>query len=623
MSRLSVSRQCLPVLLPALWLSPGLAANTHLEQTLVTASRTEQTVAEALAPTTVITRADIERLQPTDLKQLLERVPGASLVRNGGYGSATSLLLRGNQGDHTLFLVDGVRIGSATLGSAAIEQINPDLIQRIEVVRGPRSSLYGSDAIGGVVNIITRRARGELRPRISVGAGSNGIHQSSVFVGGGDETLSVGMTAAHFHTDGIDNTTTRTLGRDDEDAFRETSLGFTLHHRPVEWFEAQLHYQNNQGENEYDGSCTDATTFATLACALYTETHTETLHGGVRVTPVSGWDSTLRYGHSVDDSEQLADDIDIHQTFSSGEFKTRRTQYTWQNDFNFIPGQIFTVGYDFEREEVDASVNYDVDERDNDGYFAQLQSEWGLFDTNIGYRADDNEQFGTYETANAALGIPLPGQFKVVLSYSEGFKAPTFNDLYFPNFGNPDFVPETSENQEIEVRGSHFDVDWSLSVFQNDVENLIQYNPAIFAADQTARARIEGTEFSARTELGGWMIALSASVIDPKDRDSGEYLRRRARASGSLDIDRAFGRFHVGLGWRAESSRYDGSNNSVELPGYGRLDMRLGYTVSRQWQLKLKLNNLLDKEIHLAEDGSGGFYRQPGFEAIASVVYTP
>lgn len=602
----------------------AMVSADSVEQTLVSATRTEQTLATTMSPTTIITRADIERIQPLDVMQLLERVPGISFSRNGGYGSATSLMMRGNNAGHTLVLVDGIRIASATLGSASLEHINPALIERIEVVRGPRSSLYGSDAIGGVVNIITRRPRGELQPSIKAGIGNHGIRQSEVFIGGGDERLSVGMTAAHFYTTGTDHTTHKDYGRGDDDAFRETSLGFTIHHRPTDWLQADLHYQNNHAESEHDTQCLDSSTYASISCTPFTRSRVDALGARLIVTPVTGWNSTLRVGRATDDYKEHAEDIDISQTTAAGQFKTRRTQYSWQNDLSMIDGHILTLGYDFEREEVSSSTIYDKRRRDNDGYFVQLQSQWGtIVDTVVGYRKDDNEQFGNYETSNVAAGVELPAEFKVVASYSEGFKAPTFNDLYYPNYGNPNWVPETSKNYELELRGNHFGVSWSLSNFRNNVKNLIQYNPATFGTDQVSRARITGTELAAETVIADWMISFSATLLDPEARATGNYLPRRARKFANLEIDRQFGSYQLGMGIRAEGTRYNNPENTIKLPGYGKVNLRLGYTVNSEWQVKLKLDNLFNKNIRLAADSSQHYYRQPGFEAILAVIYTP
>lgn len=601
-------------------------AGRDIEQTLVTATRTEQPLHEVMAPVTVITREDIERIQPLDVMELLEQAPGASLSRTGGYGAATSLMLRGNSSGHTLVMVDGVRINSATLGGASLTHINPALIERIEIVRGPRSSLYGSDAIGGVVNIITRRPQGEFQPRLQAGIGNHGIRQSEVFIGGGDERLSAGLTASHFYTTGIDHTTHKDLGRGDDDAFRETSLGLTLDHRPTDWLQAGLNYQYNRGRSEYDSSMCSA-----LACSHYNLARIETLSGQLVLTPLAGWDSTLRLGRATDELENRVDNLDTHQTSSQGEFKTRRTQYSWQNDFSMIEGQVLTLGYDFEREEISSDTAYDRDKRLNRAWFGQLQSQWTpVLDTVVGYRKDDNGQFGNYETANAALGIQLPADFRLIASYSEGFKAPTFNDLYYPSDpffqNNPDLVPETSKNHELELRGQHFGVHWSLNAFHNKVKRLIQFNPdpAINGPDQIDAARLRGAELSADTELAGWQLGVSATYLQPRDTRTGNDLQLRPRRFATLNADRQFGDLQLGLGLRVESSRYGDPANSYRLPGYGKANLRLGYAVNEEWQLKLKLDNLLDKKIKLAGDFTPGhYYRQPGLEAIVSVVYTP
>ncbi len=591
----------LPVLLTGALAASPLALAENTDQILVTATRTPQPLSQTLAPVTVFDRADIERLQARDLVDLLSRVPGVSFGREGGRGAVTALFLRGNNSNHTLVMIDGVRIGSGTTGRASLELLSPATIERIEVVRGPRSSLYGSDAIGGVINIITRREQGDLQPTLRAGIGSNKTREVSASVGGGTEDFNFNATVSDFYTGGTDHTTRKTPPDDDDDAFRQRAISLSMEHRVTEQLTARAFYQDSRSKAEYDNA------FACATCNPHRLQRVEAL--GVeldaRILPI--WRSSLRYGRSVDDSKE--------RESYTGEIKTTRTQYHWQNDLNLHEQHLLTLGYDFDRDEVSSLTAYDVDERDNKAYYGQLQSQWGVVDTVAGLRHDDNDQYGTFNTGNIAIGANLPGDIRVIASYSEGFKAPTFNDLYGPWGGNPDFRPEESENIELEVRGQHLGVQWSASIFQNDVKNLLISNPMTWQLEQIGRARIQGLEATAATLLAGWDVVLSATLLDHEDRDTGDELTRRPRRYASLDLDRAFGPWQLGMTLRGEGRRLEGANR---LAGYGQVNLRAGYRFNPQWLVQAKIDNILDRDYQL----SGG-YKQPGVEAFLSVTYTP
>jgi vitamin B12 transporter len=615
-------------LYPALIVAPLFAQADTIatEQLIVSATRTEQTIAETLASATVFTRDDIDRYQALNFADLLKRAGGVSVSNNGGRGSSTAISLRGNQTDHTLFLVDGVRIGSSTLGSSPLEMIDPEVIERIEIVRGPKSSLYGSDALGGVVNIITRKADGNAPLTLKTTAGSNHTRKSSANGGFKGDNYSVSFTASSDYTDGYDVTSAQTLTSDDNDAYRKNSLGISGNVNLTEQLRMGVSYQLNKAEAEYDDSCTNATTFATVVCSPYTDNKTEAAHISLDWAVLSQWITSLNIGQSKDQSETLADDINMLTTFSGGEFNTEKTDLNWLNTITLSEQLLLSLGYDYLNEEVSGTTNYDLDERDNHGYFAQLQLHYGPFSANLGARHDDNEQFGSHDTFNVAAGFDLPADLKIIASYGEAFKAPTFNDLYFPNFGDPSLVPEESKAYELALRGNGDSYNWSLSAYKNKIDNLIQYNPNIFAVDQINSATIKGLEAAFEIDIAGWIINTSLSVIDTADDLSGNELPRRPEQTLSLDIDRSFGKLSLGTTLYAASSRFNDPANQSELSGYGTVALRAAYNLNEQWAFQLKADNLFEKDyvISQASTFTGlGDYRQPSLEVLFSVVYTP
>lgn len=592
------------------------------EEMIVTATRMEQSYSSTLASVTVFDRADIEKFQTQSLAEILSKAAGVSLTRSGGRGAAAGIALRGNQTDHTLFLINGVRVGSATLGSTPIELVDPQQIERIEIVRGPKSSLYGSDALGGVINIITRKANAAQPISIRASAGNNKTREASISAGQQWHQLSASFTASTISTDGFDNTESTLPPHQDDDGMEQDTFGLNLAYTPVQALTLSLNYKYSDSETEYDTDCTDSTTFASILCSPYSETTVEVaqLAGAWQINKV--WNSRLSVSHSKNESEEFADEIDITTTFSGGIFDTKKQEANWQNDFQLAGSTVLSIGYDYLNEKVSGSTAYDVSERENDAVYLQLQWRHNGFSSNLGARSDDNEQFGSHDTYTATFGYEFSHGFKVIASYGEAFKAPTFNDLYYPDFGDPSLVPEESDTYELAIQQTTEQFDWAVRGYKNNVENLIQYNAAIFANDQIGSATIEGLEITLGTQFLGIDASLAVTLLDTEDDATGNELARRPQQVINLDLDRQFNQWSIGASFYAASSRYNDAANNLELAGYGTVAVRGAYSVNEQWTLQLKADNIFEKDYFISS-GRQGLYRQPGLEVLFSVVYTP
>ena len=602
--------------------TPISAQETSMETTVVTATRTEQDFSSVLAAVSVFDRYDIERIQAIDIFDLLSRAAGVSFVRNGGRGSSTSLSLRGNQSDHSLFLIDGVRIGSATLGSAALSAINLSNVERIEIIRGPKSALWGADAIGGVVNIITRRGKEGRELAIKSSIGSNNTSQNTVFASLNGDSAGFDVTANMFHTDGIDNTESTMGASADKDASRNNSLALNYRQTFNDRLKLKLSYNYNDGESEYDSACGDRLSFAPVDCFIYSTNKVDALSVRLDFKASEEYSTALMLGRSRDESNNLADNVDLSTTFNGGAFNTEKTEATWLNVFSLGLLEL-NAGLDYQKEEVRGTTDYDVTSRDNKAGFVQLQFDFGRIDTLLSARRDNNEQFGRHDTVSAQVGFELNDELRLVASYAEGFKPPTFNDLYFPNFGDPSFEPEESQSLELTLKGVYSRASFYVSAFQNDVENLIQFNSNTFETDQTAEARISGIEFEVSTEVFGFQGALSGTYLEPENRANGLLLRRRAEKTVSLDIDRKWNKFGLGMSILAESERFDDPGNFTVLSGYGLVDLRAHYQINDQFRVEARVDNIADKQYTTARDFSLGRYLSLGREAFITFVYTP
>jgi vitamin B12 transporter len=585
-----------------------------LDRVVVTASRIAEPADAALAAVTVIDRARIERLQPSSLPDLLRGLPGVSLANNGGAGKATSLFLRGTESDHTLVLVDGLRIGSATSGGAALQDIPVDQIERIEIVRGPFSSLYGSDAIGGVIQIFTRRPASGFAPNLSVGAGSFDTQRASAGVGGRGDAGWYAVQAAHETTGGINayrGDPSRARPESwldaDEDGYRNTSLSLRAGTRVGQAWTLEGHALRAEGFNEYDGSINNAS-----------DSVQQVAGARVRFAPGETLALTFNAGRTADRSDAYQ-----RGAFSS-RFDTLRELGSLQADIEAGAGTA-SVGIDWKRDEVDSSTPYAVASRITRGGFGQWRQDIGAHALQFSARHDDDAQFGGQSTGSASWGWGFAPGLRLSASLGSAYKAPTFNELYFPGYGIPTLRPETSRSAELGLKGRGDVLGWSVHAFQTRIDDLIVYNPAIppfGGPDNIDRARIRGLEATADGDLAGWAVRASATWLDPRNASggvlTGKVLPRRARVAGRVDLDRRFGAFSAGASVSGAGDRFDDVANRRRLGGYALTDLRLGYDLARDWSLQLTATNVFDRRYETAS-----FYNQPGRGAFLGLRYRP
>ncbi len=594
-----------------LFVSPSLyAADSPAEPIVVTATRTARTVDETLAAVTVITREDIERLQATSIAEVLRGVPGVSLSNNGGTGKATSMFLRGTNSDHVLVLINGVKVGSATLGTTAIQDIPLAHIERIEIVRGPRSSLYGSEAIGGVIQIFTRKGGGEPAPYVEAGAGSYDTYQTAAGLSGGGARDWYNVSVANTNTRGFNACRgSLTAGcfvvEPDDDGYRNRSAVLRAGRRFDGGAEFDIHVLRAEGENQFDGSFVNES-----------KTVQQVIGGKVGFSPADFWRATLVAGRNRDDSDNF-----LNGVFKS-RFDSERDTISWQNDISLGRRQLLTLGVDRQTDRVDSTTAYTEKSRDNTGIFAHHQAEIGGQDISLALRGDDNEQFGRHSTGSLAWGMAMNDGMRLVASYGTGFKAPTFNQLYFPIFGNPNLDPETSRSAEIGVNGKLSAGRWSLNVFDTEVDELIAFDPTTFTPININTARIRGAEAVLTQRLADWRLAGNLAWLDPRNRSNdanhGNLLPRRAEQTLRIDLDRSVGHFQFGASVTGEGRRYDDLANTRRLAGYATMDLRAAYRIAKHWQLQARAANIFDKRYETAE-----YFNQPGRNYFISLRYQP
>jgi vitamin B12 transporter len=595
-----------------------------LPDVLISENREVQPRAESSSASTVFTRADIDRLQPSGIVDLLARVPGVQVAQSGGRGSLPGIFVRGLQASQTLVLVDGVRIANATSADSNLQYLSVDQIERVEVLRGSRSVIHGADAMGGVIQIFTRRADEQgTQGRIGLSTGSNQRWQRSIGVSGAHQQTRFALGASLDESTGIDRTRRSFDSDADHDAYRNRSLTLNFSHQFSEGLEAGFSAMDSQGKNEYDNPFGrfDPNTFASVGQRPYSDFQLSNVAAFVENRPSDTWKSRLELGHS-ENRETSADTLSSEGSV----FNTYRNSLSWQNTLRLDSANSLLAGVDLSQDRVASSTAFEQDSRWNRALFLQHSYQGELFATQVGWRHDQNQQYGGQGTWSAAITWFAGADDDMVLSYSEGFRAPTFNDLYYPDFSNPNLKPEHSRTYELQWRSRLGEsTQLETSVYRTELRDAIMLDTD-YRPQNIGAARVNGFESALRQQWLGWDSNLSLALINPRDRDTGHTLSRRARRTASLDLDRHFDRLGLGLTWQAVSTSYNDAANQQPIGGYALLGLRGSWQTTPELVLNVKVDNLFDRQYSrtlYSFDGASYGYREEGRAWMLGFSWTP
>ncbi|WP_374584335.1 TonB-dependent receptor domain-containing protein [Ideonella dechloratans] len=574
---------------------------------VVTASRMPESAAQAVRPVTVITAEDIRQSGVASVTDLLRTLGGVEITQNGGLGSSSSVFIRGANSDHTVVLVDGVRIGSATLGTAAFESIPLALIERIEVLPGPSSSLYGSDAIGGVIQIFTKSAKRSPGASIALTAGSHDLRQATASYAaalGQGTQLSLGLN--YLSTDGINATTPDNTYNynPDRDGLLQRSGQLRLTQQINADHEVGVQWLRSASKGRFDdGPNIDS----------YSQSVTQTLGAHWNGQLTQSWRSELSVARSQDQST----------SYSSypGTFNTREDQASWLNRLPAFGGTA-TVGLEWLKQSVDSTTDYTVDQRTVRSALVGWKGQIGEHSLQADVREDRNSQFGHHTTAQLGWGWQLAQDWRLRAAWGSAFHAPTFNTLYYPGFGNPDLKPEQSDSYELGLDGKLAGLELGATVFDNHIRDLIDYAPPDYLPANVNKARITGLSLKA----GGALIdrdtrfKVNLTWQDPKNDETEQLLRRRARVFGGLHLTHSAGPAQIGTDVSWVGRRFDSADQSAgsAMGAYGLVAVFGSWAFTPEWRLEARVNNLGDKHYTTAQG-----YSAPGREGQVTLRWTP
>ncbi len=569
---------------------------------IVTASRIAQTVPASLADVSVITRLQIDASGMPDLTSLLRRQAGVDIVRSGGAGQQTSVFLRGTNSNQVLVLIDGVRVASANTGAYAWEQLPLDTIQRIEIVRGPRAAQWGSDAIGGVIQIFTRKLQSiHLAGR----AGSYGDYASSVGYGqwsaqGGASVIIGNRNVRGFST--------------------QNPQGYSYN-------------PNNNGVHSQNLSARGAWRFGTQTLAG------NVLHSNSRVSFDQGHSHVIEQSAGVSLSGEIvpgwrqrvsfANDREDLATSSYGQslMLSRRQQAGWQLDWNYAPKQQLVAGLDWihahgiSRNTATNTNVYDGT-RSNRGAYLGWYGRHHPANWELAVRHDHNSLFGNASTASAAFGVDLGAWARLNTSFGQGFRSPSMSEQYSPGFfgyyaGNPTLRPERSRSSEVDLLLRPLEsLKLKLALYHTRVNNLITFAGIKNQAINLARAKMDGAEFTGDWNHEPWHARLSTTLDNARNLDNGQRLLRRPLRKADISLDRRFGtRLQAGLELFLSGPSAD---YGARLGGYGLINAHFGWRLGHGLQIELYLQNLANHHYSVAYG-----YNTPGRSGWLTLRWNP
>src|SRR6266851_1720255 len=577
--------------LPAVVLAQSAPAD---DAVVITASRTEQPLRDAIPHTTILTRKDISDSQAVDLPSLLRREAGFEYTQNGGVGAVTGLFMRGGRSAQTLILVDGMRVEDAAFGSTAIQHIMLDEVERIEIVRGNVSSLYGSGGIGGVVQVFTRRGHGTPAPSAEITAGSRGTSKLSAAYGGEVDATRFNVTLSRFDTRGFSAIDTRLapLANPDPDGYRNESVSGSLIQRISAQHEVGVLMYNSRGRLDYDS-----------AFGPPTDTHRSAQDLGMlqaywEAHPVEPWTSRLTLGEGTDYRTDL-----LNGAFNNSS-NTRSRQLIWDNRLRAAPAHEFAVGLEALRQELQNSGLL-PQRRDRNADVARLGylGKLGAHSLQVNLRTEDYSDFGRANTHFLGYGYDVTQAWRLTASTSTAFRAPTFIDLFGGFGGNAALRPERARTYELGVQ-------WA------DGPNLVRvvafdtrYQDAITFDVQTVRnvrkASVNGVESSYSGRLAGFDLRAALTVQDATEQEPGGQelpAIRRAKRYGSLAAYRSLGRLRLGGELIASGARPDiniVSAARISQAGYSVINLTARYDIDKRLFVGARLDNALDEKYQL------------------------
>jgi len=588
-------------------------AQAQLQETVVTANRSEQLLTDALPHTTVIGRDVIERSQAVDLPSLLSSEAGFQFTQNGGRGTSANLFLRGSASLQVLVLIDGVPLTKQdTTGAVSLEHIMLDQIERVEIVRGNVSAIYGSSAIGGVIQVFTRSVKGKSTGFAQIEVGSYGSARVAAGLSGqsGDTHFSVGV--GQHKTDGFSsmNTTQYPNENPDADGYRNTNYNLAVSHELVKGQSIGLRAQGSDGEFDFDGGG-----FGSVTDIFKGRNTLDTWSVYSRNQITSDWRSELTFSEG---RERSVYDAKLTSFPYDSEAITRSRTVNWTNAVG-LGNWLFTAGAESQRQLIDATDSFATQlnkERGVIALFTGISGAVGAHSAQFNLRNDSADGLESKTTSYAGYGFNLTPAWKLIASVSTAFNLPPIGYLYDPSYGNPALKPETARSSELGVQWAEGGQVVRATAFKTHIADMLQYDFSTNKFGNVSDASNNGMEVSYSGKISGADLRSSLTVQDPRDETTGQRLMRRARTMASFGASVPLGAWTVGGDLHFTGERTDTPTNP-ELPAYTVVNLTGRYMLTPSVSLTARVDNLLDRQYQTAYG-----YNQAGRAAYVGVRWT-
>ena len=607
-----MKRSTIASLIGLAFTTPTFAAdNIKLADIVVTASRVPQPLDDVIGDVTVIGLEEIKRAGQSTFVELLQSQPGVEISSNGGAGQISSIFLRGTNSNQVVVLIDGMRVGSVSAGITDFGNIPLSQIDHIEILRGPAASLYGQDAIGGVIQIFTKHDNGIPHFHASIGYGSYNNKTAEAGVRGSVEDTSFALGVSSLTTSGFSALRTNASIDKDNDGYRNLAVNGSISHKITEGHEIGIQLLNSVGHSDYDSGYNTYRNYVNMSALSYS------LFSKNQI--LSNWKSTFRIGEGIDVNNNQYD----AGASNISKYKSQQKQLSWQNDVALPLGTI-TFLYDRLEQKLVSNEAFDKTKRNTDGIFVGYQVDLGSQSFQANLRTDHSSQFGTNTTGGLGYGYKLTQNWRATTSYGTSFKAPTFNDLYsgyvdggvFYPSGNPYLKSEKSENFEGSLRYQEDHRTASATIYSNKINNFITLNQDYFPVN--VNAKIVGMTLAASQRWDDWILKGNLDLQSPQNEDTGKLLVRRANRHGSLNLSKVWGSWNFSSEVIASSSRFNDADNTNHMSGFALVNFVANYNVNEEWIVQGRVNNLLNKDYALALNGTTP-YNTPGANLFVSL----
>jgi vitamin B12 transporter len=603
-------RAALALWLAAAWLpaqaQTGPADATALPPVVVSATGYPQALSQALPSVSVITREQIEQSGAQNLATLLQDVAGVQVTTNGGAGQTGNVFVRGFGGPDVLVLLDGVPINAQdTTGVAYLNNFTTDQIERIEVIHGNVSALYGSGAIGGVVLITTRNAGRTPRASLSVTAGSRGTATVSADASGrvGNTELQAGVSRYTTQGGSAVNPAQQANVNPNANGYRNTTASGSIVQQIAPHQTVGLRAFRSEGRASFDS-------YGSYAAPSDTNLDSTTqelvqLFGDNRLR--AGWDSHLSL------SQQTTSNTIANFSASpyTSAYRTRVQQLLWRNVVTLGGGWKATAGTDLQHQEID-SFTGDLPSRSRDAraVFAGVDGRFGANAVQFNLRRDQIDGYSGQTTGFAGYGRELGGGFKAIANYSTAFNAAPLGYLYAPYYGNPQLQPEKAHSAEAGLQWAQGPTVLRATLFQTRATGQWLYDYATNTFQNIASSQTRGLELTGRGAWQGWSYDANLTLQQPVDtsKPGDPTLQRRARSLANLIVNREVGGVLLGTAVHYVGPRWDNATSGqVTLGAYTTVDLTASGRLTRQWRWNARVQNLFDKQYQTA----WGYNREP------------